>query len=110
LSTITISGKTTAWITPYCDIGPDQIEKPDERIGTTSFVYSDEDMTSQGWTVAGKAEITVTLVDRDTLVSNKVDSLRKELTKVRADAQVRANELEGQIQKLLAISYSPQLA
>lgn len=106
----TITAKTTAWITTYSGIGPDEIKAPTDEM-VHQLYFSRGDMKEQGWTVAGEAEITVTLVDVDTLITNKVESLRAQLQEVRSDAQVRCNSLEQQIQKLLAITYDePQAA
>jgi hypothetical protein len=39
------------------------------------------------------------------LVDNKAESLRAEIQKTRADAQLKVTRLEGDLQKLLAIDF-----
>ena len=99
----TITHKTKAWITSHSDIGPQELAhaKVAEELNYTSHMG----MVKQGWTVVGDAEITIMLVDQDTLVQNKVQALREELKTVRAEAQLKETKLESQIQNLLAISY-----
>lgn len=63
--------------------------------------------SENGYTRVGTAEITLHLIDRDTLVLSKIDALKAEAKKTRADAAVRCNEIENQIQNLLAITHSP---
>jgi len=38
------------------------------------------------------------------MVANKVDSLRKEISKTRSDAEMKVRSLEDKVQKLLAIT------
>jgi len=51
------------------------------------------------------ADITLTLIDEDQMVANKVESLRQEITKTRADAEMKVRLLEGKVQSLLAITH-----
>lgn len=74
------------------------------------LTYTDEDSTywvENGYTKVGTAEITLTIFSADTMVANKVEALRAEKKKVQAEAAMRANEIDGQIQNLLAITYQP---
>ena len=57
-----------------------------------------------GWVNVGKARIEIELIDRDTMTSNAVASLRKQKESVIAAAQMEATRIEGQIQSLLAIT------
>jgi len=101
----TITATVGAWLTNSEYYGPDDLNKtPEHAIHSLSFVA--HDMTRSGWTRVGDAEITITLVDEKTLIGNKVDSLRNEQQAVRAEAQMKDNELESKIQKLLAIEYT----
>lgn len=65
---------------------------------------------ADGYTKVGEAEVIVHLIDRDTMVQHKVESLRAEKTKTLADAQAKATAIDGQIQSLLAIEYTPEAA
>lgn len=100
----TITGKLNAYLTAYSVIGPDDFKTPtDDLIG--KLYYSTPEHVPKDWTLAGEAVVTVTLVDRDQLIGNKVDSLRAELQKVKADAYQAQVVLEAKINQLLAITY-----
>ena len=99
--------KTKAWITEYCSAGPDDLAKPS---GIDSMVFNTRDMATAGWTYVGTAEITVDLVDRKTLVENKVVALKEELKTVRAEAHVKEMRLNEQINNLLALSFDPSVS
>ncbi len=53
----------------------------------------------------GFATVKVTIADEQTILERTVDALRAEKAKARADAQAKATEIEGKIQKLLAIGH-----
>jgi hypothetical protein len=98
----TIKATTKAWLPSHAS--------PEDLLGNSvhavsAMTYSDYEMQRHGWTLVGDAEITVSLVDEDQIILNKVDSLRAEKDKIIADAQVKANAIEGQIQNLLAIEF-----
>lgn len=97
----TVTTKTKAWLTKYSATTPQQLAAGK----TDGLIYSDADMTSEGWSVVGEAEITVTLFSHDQLIANKVDALRAEAKSVRAAATARVTQIESQIQNLLAISF-----
>ena len=97
----TVTGKTKAWITQYTD--PERLKGNDEAV-VGAIHISPADMKSSGWTCVGEATVTIELVDENTLVANKVESLKKELQTVRAEAQRQVNDLEDKLQKLLAIT------
>lgn len=101
----TISTKCKAWITSRSSVGPDELEKGN-RITDLAFV--NHDMSTQGWTLAGTATISVNLVDRKTLIDNKVDALKKEASAIRAEATAKVTRIESQIQNLLAICYEEE--
>ena len=64
--------------------------------------FTDFAMTE--WSIVGMAQVTVTLNDPDTIVGDKVKSLRAEATKVQADAQAAVTRIQRQINELLAIT------
>lgn len=98
----TITGKTTAWLASHQ--GPEALvgKKESQLIG--DLYYANHDMSSQGWSKVGKATITLEIPEDDQLIANKVDALRKEITRTRADAEVKARDLEEKVQQLLAIT------
>lgn len=96
-----ITATTNVWLYDTC-YGPEALinATPKEIVGMLSF----GERRSDGFTLVGTAKITVELVSEDQMVVNKVESLRKEITKTRADAEVKAKHLEQQVQQLLAIT------
>lgn len=99
-----------AWIGEYSGIGPHNIAEVKDA-SQFYFTRPDLDMKSSGWTEIGEATITVRLtVDQEQMVANKVESLRAQVSKIRAEAEFEAGRLEDQIQKLLAITYQPEAA
>jgi hypothetical protein len=104
----TVTGKAKAWIAKHSFIGPQDLVKPDFNPAKLFFTAPIVDMTDQGWTLAGEAEITVNLVDEQTLIDNKVSALREELKTVRAEAHKKSVEIEDMISQLLAITYEPK--
>jgi hypothetical protein len=60
-----------------------------------------------GYTYIGEATITVDVPDEKTLIDSKVEALREEIKTTRADATAKVTQLEGQIQQLLAIEFTP---
>lgn len=101
----TITGTTDAWLASHQ--GPEVLAQPDESTARKLF-YSSSDATVHGWTLVGKATITVEIPEPDQLIANKVASLRKEIMQTRAEAEMKARNLEEKVQQLLAITYEVQ--
>ena len=95
-----------AWITPHCNLSPEQILNPtgDQLVREVAFINLD--MTDHGYTKIGTATIEFDLIDRNEMIDNKVAALQAELQTVKADAQVKVQKLEDQLQSLLAIEVS----
>lgn len=72
---------------------------PDADIINTLVFNTNEGMDTglYPWTRVGRAEITVTFADEDQLIANTVQSLRNEQRQVRADAEMKAQNLEVKI-------------
>jgi len=106
MSTIPTELKATlkAWFTG--GMGPQNLSDVDVA---SQLSYTDQDMTSAGWSVCGEADITVRLLGEDELIGAKVESLKAELTKVRADAAARETAITQQINTLLAIGYAGEV-
>ncbi|CUJ64853.1 hypothetical protein HMPREF3069_03175 [Achromobacter xylosoxidans] len=101
-----VTQTVSAWLTPNSLISPDEITDPNKvRLGDLS--YTNLDMTECGYTLIGKARITLALPDRDRLIDSKVASMRAEVKKIRAEAEAKASHIENQISNLLAIELSP---
>lgn len=106
MSAHTITARTKAWFITDSD-GPEDLHGDPVRAVSTVSYYAG-DMTAYGWSLVGEAEITLYVDHEDTLIDNKVAALRQELKNVLGEAQLKATEIEGRIQKLLAISYTPK--
>jgi hypothetical protein len=74
---------------------PEQLAK---GLHHTSHFFSD-----MNYVLVGHADVTVTLLPRGEAINRQVVSLRKQQTKIRAEAQAAANRIEQQINSLLAI-------
>lgn len=96
----TITGKVDVYLSPYSELVVDEINEqtPLKKMHLTSFA-------PDGYTLIGEAAVSVTVFPREVVVKHKVESLRAELQQVRAAAQLKANEIEGEIQKYLAIEH-----
>lgn len=105
----TITGKTKAYITEYSSLRPEDFKSPDGAM-VNQFQFYNGTLTPSGWTFVGEATITVELVDPNALIGNKVEALKAQLQKHRADSHVVEKRLKDQIGKLLAISFEPSEA
>ena len=92
---------TNAWLYDVC-YGPQHLigAKPKALVDMLSYGGK----KGEGWTLVGTAEITVKLVSEDRMVVNKIESLRREITTTRADAELKVQKIEQQVQQLLAIT------
>lgn len=103
-----VTNTVKAWLPEYSSLTPDQLQKPE---AVDQFIYSAHDMRSAGWTYVGEATITVDVVlSSNELINSKIETLREQQKKARAEAEAQVNRLEGMIQNLLAISYTPEAA
>jgi hypothetical protein len=93
----------TAWLTKHSRLSPEEIVNASAEQLVDSVSFTNLDMASNGYTKIGTASIEFDLIDRNTLIDNKIVSLRAELQGVKADAQVKVQRLEEQLQSLLAI-------
>ncbi len=85
--------------------------KPADLIGldqeelTRALSFTAHNMDgAEHWVRVGTAEVTVTLHPMSEITANAIASLRQELQNVRAEAQMKATQIEGQIANLLAIT------
>jgi hypothetical protein len=100
----TITAETKAWILGASSLGPKELQDPK---CINSLVYASHDMSAHGWTLVGKATITVEVPDEKAIIESKVTALKSELKTVRAEAEARANQIQGCINDLLALTYEP---
>jgi hypothetical protein len=99
--------KTGAWLTnDYTTI--DELVKMSQEELVHKLNCYDLDGNIPGWTLVGTAEVSITLDAPDKMIANKVDALKVELTKTKADAEAKCNFILGQINNLLSIEFKPE--
>jgi hypothetical protein len=98
-----VTATMKAWLPEYSSLKPEDLHS---EKAIDAMVFSVCDMRDSGWTYVGNATIKVDLVlTPDQLIASKIETLKAQQTKVRAEAQEQVNRLESMIQNLLAISY-----
>jgi hypothetical protein len=96
----------TAWLTKHSRLSPEQILTATGEQLVDSVAFTNLDVSTHGYTKIGTATIEFDLIDRNEMIDNKIVSLRAELQGVKADAQVKVQKLEDQLNSLLAIEVS----
>lgn len=96
----TITGEVGAFLYSVCN-GPEDLAG---EHALQALFFSHSNHTGADWVKVGTAQVTVTLLDHDKMMAGQIEALRKEQTKVQADAQAEVTKLERQIQQLLAIT------
>lgn len=102
-----IEDTLNAYLPPGSHLSPADLEKP-RALSSLMFHAvpvegADDYFAKVGYTLVGTATISVTLIDRDKLVANKIDALRNEASSIRAEATAKCTKIEGQIQQLLCL-------
>ena len=93
----TITGKTGAWLSSY-NVNADPSD-------VNNLFFASSDMSSCGWIKVGSASVTVELLSDTDLMTEQLAMLDEAERRVKAEAQAKLNEIEGQRQRLLAIEY-----
>ena len=98
-----VTATLKAWLPEYSCLKPEDLHT---EKAIDSMVFSTCDMKDSGWTYVGNATISVDLIlTHDQLIASKIETLKAQQTKVRAEAYERVSQLESMIQNLLAITY-----
>lgn len=105
MSARTIRGSLKAYISEHSSIGPDELKNMPEEKLVRSLSYSMHDMTTNGWTLVGIAQLTVELAADQDIINGQVNALKLQKQQVLAKAEAESTRIERQIQSLLAISY-----
>lgn len=104
----TITATVPAWIaSEYFDPKTLVDGEPVKVVSELHYCTPAADMTGYGWVKCGTAEITLTIDDPREVINNKVDALHAQKRSVMAEAQMKLNKIEGQIQELMCIEYKP---
>lgn len=100
-----VTGKVSVWLPSYA--GPEVFEREKDQLVVegVSLCGIDLDMTDCGYTRVGVATVTFECPSKRDLIDNKAQSLRAEIQKTRADAEVKVNALTEKLNKLLALEF-----
>lgn len=91
------------YLNPYSSLDGQDLYAQSHDALAAGLWYSDGKHVPDDWTLVGTAEVQITLMPRSEVVSAKVENLREQQAKIRADAELKANRIEQQIQQLLCI-------
>ena len=97
---------TIAWLNSDSSMSPEQILNASGNHLVSATLLSNLDMSTHGYTKVGTASIEFDLIDRNEMIENKVVALQAEMQTIKAEAQVKVQKLEDQLQSLLAIEVS----
>ena len=98
----TLTATTKVFASEYSGIGPKElVEWTDEQLADR-LIYSNSEGID-GWTQIGTGTVTVTLFESEQVIACAVESLKAELQKTLADAEVKANMIREKIQNLLCL-------
>jgi hypothetical protein len=98
--------KTIAWLNSDSSMSPEQILNASGTHLVSATLLSNLDMSTHGYTKVGTATIEFELINRNEMIENKVVALQAEMQTIKAEAQVKVQKLEDQLQSLLAIEVS----
>ena len=98
----TLTAETKVFASEYSGIGPKElVEWTDEQLADR-MIYSRAGYMD-GWTQNGTATVSVELLESEQVIACAVESLKAELQKTLADAEVKANMIREKIQNLLCL-------
>ena len=102
-------GTLDVWLPSGAYTKPSDLHKLDDERLVASVQFQNIDMSRDGWTRVGTAEVIITLDDCKTVTANQVAILQLALKEMRAEHQQAQNRLVRQIHELLAIENEAQL-
>ena len=101
-------GTVDVWLPSSAYTKPSDLHKLDDERLVASVQFQNIDMSRDGWTRVGTAEVSITLDDCKTGTANQVATLQSQLKEMRAEHQQAQNRLTKQIHELLAIENEVQ--
>ena len=101
-------GTVNVWLPSGAYTKLSDLHKLDDKELVGSVQFQNIDMSRDGWTRVGTAEVIITLDDCKTVTANQVVILQSQLKEMRAEHQQAQNRLLKQIQELLAIDNEVQ--
>ena len=102
-------GTVNVWLPSSTYTKPSDLHKLDDERLVASVFFQNVDMSRDGWTRVGTAEVIITLDDCKTATANQVAILQSQLKEMRAEHQQAQNRLTKRINELLAIENEAQL-
>lgn len=97
---VTMVSNVGAWLTTNSRPSIEDIKSGNFML--SELYYSDMDMTANGWTKVGDAQITLTPFDYKALLANKINALRKQLDVIRFDQPERQPRIQAELDILLS--------
>ena len=112
MTSVVIRGSAAALVNKYTNF---DISAP-QNTSANNFIFVNEASALEdgvlnpiwagdGYRHVGFAELVVTILPTEDMLSSAVDALKAQKQKVIADAEAESTRIESEIQKLLAISY-----
>ena len=98
----TLTATTKVFASEYSGIGPKELETWEDEQLADRLIYSNTEGID-GWTQIGTGTVTVTLFESEQVIACAVETLKAELQKTLADAEVKANMIREKIQNLLCL-------
>jgi hypothetical protein len=96
----TLTAKTTAWFSNPADIV--NCLDPAKRVRP---ILTDSDMSDCGWIKIQDLEVLITLPDTDKLLLATIEVMEEAKRKLQADTQAKLTVIDGEIQKLLSLTW-----
>lgn len=101
----TFKAPVSVWISQYSLHDADSLQQTTSMEGMT-IGDVDENLSGLKYTKVGFGTVEITIASKDEIIAGKVEALRAELQKDRADSQARQNALMRKISELEALTYS----
>ncbi len=98
--------KTTSniWLSNTSYLSPSRLlELTPEQLLNSVMIYNGDSMQELGYTKIGSAVVEIELFDQNTMIVNKIAVLQETMQVIKAESQKKLQEIETQIQNLLAI-------
>lgn len=112
---VTITGRAAVLVSKYTAFDlSDPGSTPAHQLVYVDPTYVKDGVLKKSWAgdgyrLIGWAEIKVDVMPVKSMLTSAVETLKAEKETVLAEAQKRATEIEGEIQKLLAITYDAEV-
>jgi len=104
----TATGKLNVFITSDFSFGRLKEAKTDEEVFSCVCVTSESMTNIPEWSMIGQAEVNIEFFDETLIFEKKIESVKAEIRKVQADAELNVNHLKEKLSQLQAISYAPE--